>query len=308
MKIYMAAVYTNNYRKGMTNYVKMDEFEQSIMDKLEYILESYHYVKDPRYVSLMQADNAKVFVDSGAFTAATLGAHLTVEEYCDYLKQNRNMIKVDEGIELFSVLDAIGDAKKTFANQKLMEKLGCKPLPCFHAGEDSRFLDYYIQNYEYITLGGMVGTSVKQLDIWLERIWSNHLLDEAGQPKIKVHGFGITSNYIMNKYPWFSCDSSSWLQAAAYGSIFTKEFGPIKVSEKSPSIKDKGQHFFTLTEPEKRVVLRLIKSNGFDPKVICRGDKYRTRVAYNVMAYSKLNSEIAYNRPKTTKIKSKELF
>ena len=62
-----------------------------------------------------------------------------------------------------SVLDGIGDPLQTYRNQLEMEARGIRPLPCFHAGEDEKYLEYYIQNYEYITLGGMVGSSAMQL-------------------------------------------------------------------------------------------------------------------------------------------------
>jgi len=99
-------------------------------------------------------------------------------------------------------LDGIGDALLTYNNLKLMESYGCPAIPCFHAGEDERYLEYYIQHYPYIALGGMVGQGVSQLKMWLDRIWEKYLIDGSGNAKVKCHGFGITSFDLMWMYPW----------------------------------------------------------------------------------------------------------
>ena len=49
----------------------------------------------------------------------------------------------------------------------------------------------------------------------------------------------------MEAYPWYSVDSSSWVQTAAFGAIFTPQWGTINVSEKSPQRHDAGQHLST---------------------------------------------------------------
>ena len=126
-----------------------------------------------------------MFLDSGAFSAFTLGKVIDLPAYVDYCKRNADII------EFASVLDGIGDPLLTFKNQKAMEKLGVTPLPCFHYGEDERYLEYYIKNYDYITIGGMVPIATPQLFHWLDRIWAKYLVDGARRAKIKVHGFGL---------------------------------------------------------------------------------------------------------------------
>jgi hypothetical protein len=185
------------------------------------------------------------------------------------------------------VLDGIGDPLQTYKNQLHMEALGAKPLPCFHAGEDERYLEYYVKNYDYITLGGMVGTSTKQLCIWLDRIWSKYLTDGSGRPRLKVHGFGITAVPVMERYPWFSVDSSSWIQSAAFGSIVTPQWGPLSVSEKSPSRHDAGQHISTLTPLEQDLVLQMLEKNGFTYERL--STVYESRAAYNLWGYGVIN-------------------
>ena len=69
---------------------------------------------------------------------------------------------------------------------------GIRSIALLHYAGDEKCTEYYIQNYEYITLGGMVGSSAMQLMKWLDRIWDRYLVDGSGRPKIKVHGLALT--------------------------------------------------------------------------------------------------------------------
>jgi len=290
MNIFMAAVYTNSYMQGQNRYLKLNDREREIVHNLPHILESYHYIGSQRYLDQMRADNAQVFLDSGAFSAYTLGVDIDLPTYCDYIKRNMDLWRVEDGVVMASVLDGIGDPLKTYQNQLAMEQLGAKPLPCFHAGEDERYLEHYVKNYEYITLGGMVGSSTKQLCIWLDRMWERYLTDGSGRPRLKVHGFGITAVPIVERYPWYSVDSSSWIQSAAFGSIIDPIHGPMSVSEKSPSRHDAGQHVTTLTSVEQDYVLQMLEKNGFTYERL--STVYESRAAYNLWAFGVINQMI----------------
>lgn len=290
MNIYMAAVYSNSYKPGMNRYVKLNDREKYAVDHIPHILESYHYVHKQSFVDAMRNDNAKIFLDSGAFSAYTLGVTIDLPTYCDYIKRNMDIIKVEDGVVMASVLDGIGDPLQTYRNQLAMEEHGVRPLPCFHAGEDERYLEWYVQNYEYITLGGMVGSSTKQLCIWLDRIWDRYLTDGSGRPRLKVHGFGITAIPIMERYPWHSCDSSSWIQSAAFGSIVEPDHGPMAVSDKSPSRHDAGQHISTLTPLEREYMFKRLETQGFTFDRL--STVYESRAAYNLWAFGEINKHI----------------
>lgn len=320
MHIYMAAVYTNSYMSGMNRYVKLNDREREIVNGLPHILESWHYVGKQSYVDHMRRLGAKVFLDSGAFSAHTLGVELKVEDYVDYIARNWDIIRGEgPGNMMASVLDGIGDAHKTYQNQMEMERIfrekysvNWRPLPCFHAGEPESYLEYYVQNYDYITLGGMVGSSTQQLMIWLDRMWEKFLTDGAGRPRVKVHGFGITAVPIMEAYPWYSCDSSSWIQSAAFGSIVMPGVSrknpamPLSVSEKSPSRHDAGQHATTLSQPEIDYVFRLLEEQGFTYERL--STIYESRAAYNLWAFGVINTLMNANESEKFRQRSAELF
>lgn len=306
MNVFMAAVYSNSYMPGMNRYVKLTEHEQNLVTAIPHILESWHYVGKQSFVDHMRANQAQIFLDSGAFSAYTLGVSLSVEDYCNYIQRNRDIIRVDGNAVMASVLDGIGDPLQTYRNQIEMEWRGCRPLPCFHAGEDERYLEWYVKNYEYITLGGMVGSSTKQLCIWLDRIWDRYLTDGSGRPRLKVHGFGITAVPIMERYPWHSCDSSSWIQSAAFGSIVTPSHGPLSVSEKSPARHDWGQHVNTLSPVEQDYILQMLETQGFTYERL--STIYESRAAYNLWAFGVINTMINARNNEIYRREIQELF
>jgi hypothetical protein len=324
MHIYMAAVYTNSYMEGMNRYVKLNDREREIVNNLPHILESWHYVGKQSYVDHMRRCQQQygfpgIFLDSGAFSAYTLGIELSVRDYCAYIARNIDILRVEDGNLMASVLDGIGDPLQTYRNQLEMEArlkiehgLNVRPLPCFHAGEDERYLEYYVRNYDYITLGGMVGSSTQQLMIWLDRMWGKYLTDGSGRPRCKVHGFGITAVPIMEAYPWYSCDSSSWIQSAAFGSIVMPGVSrsnpamPLSVSEKSPSRHDAGQHATTLSQPEIDFVFKMLEDNGFTYERLSQ--IYESRAAFNLWAFGVINTLMNASANERFIERSAELF
>lgn len=284
MRVFIAGLYTANFAKGSKQYEALDQQEQLGHNQCGNKLESYHYIHKQSFVDRIRENGDRVFLDSGAFSAFTLGKVIDLPAYVDYCKRNADII------EHASVLDGIGDPLQTYKNQKAMEKLGVRPLPCFHYGEDERYLEYYIANYEYITIGGMVPISTPQLFLWLDRIWAKYLTDGSGRPRLKVHGFGLTSYPLMVRYPWYSVDSSSWVQIGAHGNIFMPGLGTLAVSSKSPNAKVENQHIDTLPPDLRRAVEDRLIAEGYDP--VRMRDVTYARWAYNAWAYDKLGRDL----------------
>lgn len=160
--------------------------------------------------------NKLVWMDSGAFSAKTLGAEISLRRYCQWLQRHK------KAIDHYAVLDAIGSdrtsAQTTWDNQMRMEsEFDLAPVPCFHYGEPFEYLEKYVEGWDYIALGGMVPVETKQLSLWLDEVWNHYLTRDDGAPIVKVHGFGMTTFSLMARYPWFSVDSSSWLMGGRNG-------------------------------------------------------------------------------------------
>lgn len=267
MKLYLAGVYTSNFDIGGRLYNRLSDAERQVRDNLPYLLESYHYIHKQSYVDKIRRDGRQVFLDSGAFSAFTQGIEVDLNAYCRYIHENKDII------EVASVLDSIGSAQGTYDNQVAMEKQGVCPLPCFHFGEDERYLEWYVANYDYITLGGMVPISTPQLIIWLDRLWEKYLTDDAGRPKIKVHGFGLTSSVLMLRYPWYSVDSSGWVQASSRGQVrFPKQllgiednqFAHVYLSKNNPARKEEGHHLDNYSLEHQDAIIGVLERAGFE--------------------------------------------
>jgi hypothetical protein len=162
-------------------------------------------------------DKYEIFLDSGAFQVLSLGSEVTLEEYAAFINEY--------GFKLYANLDVIGDAQRTLENQEKMEDMGLEPVPVFHIGEDVSFLDYYLDRYSYIALGGIVkrGSQVYNRNFLKRCFWR---IKEHWP--IKIHGFGVTDQTAMETFPFYSTDSASAVVSAAFGRII--EFRRRKLS------------------------------------------------------------------------------
>ncbi|MFP4025834.1 MAG: hypothetical protein ACLFVR_15020 [Thiohalospira sp.] len=224
----------------------------------------------------MKKPKINLFLDSGAFSAWTQGTKIDVQEYIKFIKKHQDIIGI------YANLDVIGlggkqpnqlTAEKTLENQKIMEAAGLSPLPCFHYGEPLSFLEYYVKNYDYIALG-VAGNSGAKLIPWLDSCFSKYICDNTGFPKVKVHGFAITSVPLMLRYPWYSVDSTSWALIGGMGSIYVPKYKnkvwvydenvlKIAVSSQNPKKKEAGQHIDTLTPYLRRIYIHYIHEKGY---------------------------------------------
>jgi len=204
-----------------------------------------------------------LFLDSGAFSAWSKKVRIDIQDYISFIKEH------EQYLDIYANLDAIGNAKQTLENQKIMEKAGLNPLPCFHYGEDIKYFQYYLDKYSYIALGGMVPIMTKDLAKWLDPLFSNYIPTE-----IKIHGFGLTSLKLLLRYPWYSVDSTSWVMTSRMGSVYVPRYKQgkwiydedswkVTVSNKSPSQKEATKHFNTFSPKQQEVILQYFHDKGY---------------------------------------------
>jgi hypothetical protein len=72
---------------------------------------------------------------------------------------------------------------------------------------------------KYIGIGGLVAVQPRERREWLDDLFLR-LCDKDGFPTVKTHGFGMTAMVLMFRYPWYSVDSTKWVQTTANGEIF----------------------------------------------------------------------------------------
>lgn len=239
---------------------------------------------DPGKELTMHDGRFRFFLDSGAYSAWSKGAQIDIDEYAEFIKANI------EHLDVYVNLDHISGkpgqpstpqqkeegARKSWENFLYLTEAHGIPgvVPVFHYGEDVKWLRQMLDyGCTYIGLGGMVGTTKQGRQEWLDRIWSEHLVDAQGMPTVKVHGFGMTAVDHIFRYPWHSVDSTSWLRATAAGSIlvprqrdgdFVFDEPPltIAVSDASPAAQQFGRHSHSLPAAQKAVVEQWVAKCG----------------------------------------------
>lgn len=204
-----------------------EKFSSAIKDAgARNLLVSYFNFRHPEKIT-----DERVFLDSGAFTAWSQKKEIDINKYAEFLKEWKDKF------EVYANLDVIGDAEATLKNQKKLEKHGLDPLPTFHYKSDIKYLKYYAKNYEYIALGGLVPISKEQTIFkWLDYCFK-YLVKEVQNPaerkRLKIHAFGVSNPEVLLRYPFYSCDSTSWLLGGKFGRIAKwKDFKLIGVDYK----------------------------------------------------------------------------
>lgn len=230
---------------------------------------------------------SRVWMDSGAYTAFTQGTTIDLPQYCTWLKMNA------QHIDHYAVLDDITSPSKTWDAQKAMEAMGLAPVPTFHYGEDPKWLGKYLDaGYGYLALGGMVPVDTKDLVPWLDDLWTNWLCTADGKPRLKVHGFGMTIIDLMNRYPWFSVDSSSEVLYAGYGMVSVLVGGRIVrpfISSESPRTEDAGQHYQTMPRASQQAIREAIEREGSSVEAV--SSDYYARYHVGIKTMKRFESE-----------------
>lgn len=133
------------------------------------------------------------------------------KEFKDYLEAYIEFVTIHiEELDMHVTMDIIYNAKASWEVQKYMETCGLIPMPVFHYGEDWKYLERYLDQYEHVGVGGLgQGASVQSYIPFGDEIFKR-VCDKHGRPRNKIHGFAMTSVQLMKRYPWYSCDSSTW--------------------------------------------------------------------------------------------------
>lgn len=154
-----------------------------------------------------------LMVDSGAFTADSIGKKIDMDEYCEWL------IRHQSNITTAVVLDVIGDWRGTARNHEIM--MGKLPesitvLPVWHATSPLSELDRLCRAHDYVGIGG-VTTMARTVKQFMQHSIRAHKVAELHGTKL--HGLGVTGRTAMTRLPWSTVDSSTWLSGARYGNL-----------------------------------------------------------------------------------------
>lgn len=185
--------------------------------------------------------NLPLFIDSGAHGLYNEYARATrqgfgnkdyswfrSQEFYDYIDRYAEFIKNNSDVIDFYVnVDVIGNPKLTWKSQRYLEKEhGLSPMPVVHFLTEKKWLKRYLDaGHDYIAIGGLGQEVTKSRYYeWADDIFEYICDPKTRVPTVKIHGFALTSHGLMVRYPWYSIDSTSWIQFGAYGSILVPQW------------------------------------------------------------------------------------
>lgn len=256
-----------------------------------------------------------IFIDSGAFSVHTKGIELDVDEYIEYINS------IDKDIHIFAQVDKIpGEFGKEKTKEQILEapklswenylymkdrvKSRDKLLPIFHQGEDFKWLENMLeykhedgQHIAYIGISPANDKSAKEKEIFIHKCFN--IIKKSSNPSVKTHAFGMTSKWILERYPFTSADSTSWLMTGANGNIMTP-YDIILVSDKKLS---DPSHIMNMPEEARKNIQYFVEKLGYTlESAMC---DYKVRMCINI-AYLKQWADNYEYRPLT--ISKKSLF
>ena len=229
------------------------------VNEIKVFVDSGAYSLQIKYLRDKNIKNKMAFYESEEFWSF-------VDSYAEFIKKNKHLI------ETYVNVDVPFHPEFTWKVQKYLEDTHkLQPLPVFHIFEDFSWLKKYIDNYDYIAISGTAKFISKSA--WMVSIGDpafNLICDDKGMPRVKVHGFALTSPDLVIEYPLYSLDSTSWMQFGKYGLIivpkkrngkFVYDESPhiIKVSSRKKSKMD-HENFINLSPTVQKQVIEYLES------------------------------------------------
>lgn len=186
-------------------------------------LVSYWYEKGSSIIdkTLELVPDAKIMLDSGAYTAYTQKETIDLNEYMEFITKYRS--KIDTYINL----DDIEDPDKSRANFDTMQKAGFTDvIPVFHFSEEMSYLKYYCSKSKYVAIGG--ATKLKLEPRKLANFIKNCL--EVIPKDVKVHLLGMNNWNVILQFAARieSVDSSG--TATRFNSLRSLSYSGIPIS------------------------------------------------------------------------------
>lgn len=216
------------------------------------VLASYAYLKEGPFLDFMHELNKRdvpTMLDSGAFTAYTLGKPIALAEYIAFCKAHGS------GFTHYVQLDKIKDKA---ASKKWLDEMfshGLKPMPVFTVDDDEADFMAMLAKNEFVCIAGNPTSAPRTWGIGnsrsypeakaayearFERFW------RMSQGRAKMHGLSFTRGIAPWKHRCYSVDSSTWANGQRYGKIMM--FSPTKGCNQHPWRKYAKAKFFDLDD------------------------------------------------------------
>jgi hypothetical protein len=243
----------------------------------------------------------KLMLDSGAFSAWKLNKEICVKRYRKFLLRNREHLWCAVNLDIIPGRPGTRTSKQveeaaaaSWANYQYLTEAGLNVMPVYHFGERLDWLKRMVDSgAPYVGLGGVATAPDRVRRPWLDEMF-NFFCGTKGYPTVKIHGMGITSPKLVERYPWYSTDSISWVGLGGMGMCTIPVpdasgrfdyFRNLKVGFSKGSVKGltntqslRGDHYKSLGRGTRAFVDRWLEEEGFDAEELCENRNTRLRV------------------------------
>lgn len=218
---------------------------------VKHILISFAYKEPWQMKELLKRNNVDILLDSGAFTAWNQAQKkkqegntnwekylIDIDEYAAFMEEHKDIIWRAVNLDVIpgeqgkepTKEQYIESAEQGWKNYLYLKEKGFNTIHVFHQGEPLKYLTQMIDGgCDYIGISPNNDYSDKKKMLWLDRAFRH--IKNSSNPAIKTHGFGVTSNALIDRYPWFSCDSAAYCLSAALGTVATP-YGKVNTSDR----------------------------------------------------------------------------
>lgn len=257
---------------------------------------------------------SRLFIDSGAYTAHTKGKEVDVDEYINFLNT------YDDVFETYAQVDKIPGV---WGQPKTPEQLAEAPRlswenylymvtkvkspkklqPIFHQGEDFKYLKQMLE-FKYpedVLDKSVVGQPIDYIGIscnkelnssdwveWFKTVFK--MIRDSSNPNVKTHAFGMTSLKILEQFPFYSADSTSWVRSASFGNLMVG-YSTVYVSNRN--LNDPS-HIKNQSPALQKAVQDLCIKYGFNLDDIVNDDKPYSRALFNLCSLKEWANNYQY--------------
>lgn len=273
-----------------------------------------------------------LFIDSGAYSIHSMGfekvskgrfANLDefIDEYIEFVNG------IDDKIIAVAQVDHIpGVFRKPKEPQDYIEstelswenfmymlpkmKSPEKLIAVMHQGESFDYLKKLLewkgsdnQRIEYLGISPSNDRGVSEKDIYLKEAYE--CIEKSSHPDVKTHLFGYTSMQGLEKFPWYSADSTSHRLRPAYNKVFMREFGVISLS-RTRETKTRSDRMFLEVADAASIKLLKDRAESYNMTLDDLEKESWARTVFDIMETIAYVNEHPYNPKKLNR--KKRLF
>ena len=192
-----------------------------------------------------QLDHAPWYfiTDSGAFSAWASGKPTDLTGYGDWslevtrslpraISVNLDIIPGERG-RTSSPRERVEGMSKSLANADYLRGRNLNVMEVFHQDEPQSFLDDLLDRLPENGILGIATRKDKPVGAWVQwlQVVLNHLVSRYGWANLpRTHGLAATSKPVMQAFPFYSVDSSTYTSPYRYGTMVNSHGKMIKMA------------------------------------------------------------------------------